>query len=25
VEIVLKRHLPTDAKPAGIHVSQPGF
>ena len=25
VEIVLKRHLLTDDKPAGIHVSQPGF
>ena len=25
VEIVLKRHLPTDAKPAGIHVSPPEF
>jgi predicted XRE-type DNA-binding protein len=23
VEIVLRRHLPTDAKPAGVHVSQP--
>jgi predicted XRE-type DNA-binding protein len=23
VEIVLKRHLPTDAKPAGIRVSHP--
>ena len=25
VEIVLKRHLLTDDKPTGIHVSQPGF